>query len=523
MTGNLQKYIVVVSMIIMAILVTGCKKSDTKAAVLPGSNLTGSKPVANFSFTIANNRVFPCAVTFNDASQNTVSEKLDFGDGAILAFQTPIYNNAYTHTYTSPGVYNVKLVVTNNYGKDSITKQVTFASTAITGISAGYALPSSIITITGIGLNADIANNTVTINGVPAIINSATTTAITITVPANTKSGPLVLTTNGISITTNFTVYYPVVGISDNVYFKHITYSYHRYLSADDFGYDYNSEYDADWETDSVRYGDQTAQGANAQYVGFVGGYYFVPSQVKLWGLANGYAVASNDYRVYKYGGQSSYSVFAGSGVSGYADGQGTSAQFVAPQGMAADAAGNLYVNDAHRIRKISTTGLVSTFAGSGADGNANGQGLSATFGNLHGIVVDAAGNVYVSDNEYLNIRKITPSGMVTTFAGSGTAGFGDGISSAAQFYFPKGMAVDDLGDIFVSDSNYNTTGPYTSAIRMINPMGLVTTIFNSNKGDKISNPDGICYINLNGQLFICNTGPGASNQYVTTVNLVAK
>jgi len=256
--------------------------------------------------------------------------------------------------------------------------------------------------------------------------------------------------------------------------------------------------------------------------VGTFSGYYQqAPSQVKLWGIANGYAAASNDYRIYKYGSPPNYSVFAGSGVSGYADGQGTSAQFVAPQGMVADAAGNLYVNDAHRVRKISTTGLVTTLAGSGADGNTNGQGTAATFGNLYGITVDAAGNVYVSDNKYLNIRKITPSGMVTTLAGGGIAGFADGTGSAAQFYSPKGIVVDAMGDVFVSDSNYNNpTGPYTSVIRMVNSLGVVTTVLNSNKGDIVSNPDGLCFF---AGLIICNTGPGAANQNIISAGYAAK
>ena len=520
MKRSLQKYMIVIALAIMAILGGDCKKQQSS-----------QPPVAGFNFTGVNNQVLPDTVTFSSTSRFVTTYFWSFGDGGISSAQNPV------HTYTAASYtglpYNVKLIVTSMYGRDSITRQISFVPTVIKGVSA-FALPGSLITITGFGFNTSITGNTVTINGIQATVNSATATAVTVTVPANATTGPLVLTTNGRTLTTNLTVYNLVSGQALGYsgypfsYFKHIT----NFHSGDGYA--------ADGETDTVVYSLLIPEGAVGQETYLTGGYYVAPSQVRFWGLANGYAVGSNSYVIYQYGtslypAPTTLSVFAGSGVSGYADGQGTSAQFATPQGMTADAAGNLYVNDAHRVRKINPAGLVTTLAGSGADGNADGQGTAATFGNLYGITADAAGNVYVSDNEYLNIRKITPAGTVTTFAGSGTAGFADGAGKAAQFYFPKGMATDALGDIFVSDSNCNnTTGPYTSAIRMISPLGLVTTILNSNKGDNISNPDGIAYmyngiVYLNNGianppwLLICNTGPGIANQNLVTVNFVAK
>jgi len=510
-----QKLPIIVTITVLTILLATCKK-DNKTPIDINTN-TSNKPVASFSFTLSGNQAFPVTATFTNASQRETSYQWYFGDGNTSTLQNP--TNTYTAATYSGSPYTVKLVVSNSFGKDSITKQITFASTIITG-TGGLAFANSVITITGFNFSPGIAGNSVSINGIPATVNSATSTAITVTVPANAASGPLVLTTNGTTITTNFTVYSLVAGVPSNVYLKHISSWYTSRPAAAAF-YDSDSEYIADCESDSVLYLDHSVQGAVGQYVGTFAGYFQqAPAGVKLWGIANGYAVGSNDYRVYKYGTPPNYSVFAGSGVSGYADGQGTAAQFVAPQGMAADAAGNLYVNDAHRVRKISTSGLVTTLAGSGADGNTDGQGTAATFGNLYGIAVDNAGNVYVSDNKYLNIRKITPTGMVTTLAGSGTAGFTDGAGKAAQFYFPKGIAVDALGDVFVSDSNFNTAGPYTSAIRMVNSLGVVTTVLNSNKGDNVSNPDGICIF---GGLLVCNTGPGAANQNLMTFNFNPK
>lgn len=512
MKRSLERYLFI-AIVIGAVFFARCRKDKTNP-----NNL----PVANFTFAIANNQSLPPAsVNFTSTSQYVTTYKWYFGDGNTSTNQNPV-NNYTLATYTgSP--YTVKLVVSNSYGKDSITKQVSFASTFITGVS-NYALPNSIITITGIGFTAGTANNTVTINGISATVSSATATAVTVTVPANATSGPLVLTTNGTSLTSTLTVYaLGVANTGNNTYFKHITYSYSSTPNGSAGGYAYGYSYYGDWETDSVKYVSYYNSGSDAGgFSNYASTYQAVPAGVKLWGIVNGYAVGANDYRVYKFVAAPNYSVFAGSGVSGYADGQGTSAQFVAPQGMAADAAGNLYVNDAHRIRKISTTGMVTTLAGSGADGNADGQGTAATFGNLYGICVDAGGNIYVSDDEFLNIRKISPTGTVTTLAGSGTAGFADGTGRAAQFYFPKGMTADGQGNIFVSDGNYNnTTGPYTSAIRMVNSLGVVTTVLNSNKGDKISNPDGIAYTGTG--FLICNTGPGAANQYLSTVSFFAK
>ncbi len=122
---------------------------------------------------------------------------------------------------------------------------------------------------------------------------------------------------------------------------------------------------------------------------------------------------------------------------------------------MAVDGSGNVYVADQsnQRIRKITAAGVVTTLAGNGTAGFADGTGTAAQFNIPAAVAVDGSGNVYVGDESNQRIRKITAGGVVTTLAGNGTAGYADATGTAAEFKFPWGVAVDGSGNVYVGDS----------------------------------------------------------------------
>ncbi len=198
--------------------------------------------------------------------------------------------------------------------------------------------------------------------------------------------------------------------------------------------------------------------------------------------------------------------------AEGSTDGAGADARFLVPGGVAIDGSGNVFVADSGNdtIRKITPNGTVTTFAGAArAYGSDDGTGSAARFKNPSGIAIDAFGNLFVTDSGNHTIRKITPAGVVTTLAGSpGNAGTSDGSGTQARFNGPTGIAVDSFGNIYVADTENH-------AIRKVSPVGAVTTVAGTigvsgstdgtGTGAQFNEPYGIA-IDSSGALYIADT-----------------
>jgi D-alanyl-D-alanine dipeptidase len=202
---------------------------------------------------------------------------------------------------------------------------------------------------------------------------------------------------------------------------------------------------------------------------------FYAPGGVATDALGNIYVADQGNNKIRKITPAGVVTTFAGSGAPGDMDATGTAASFYDPRGLATDVSGNLYVGDRfnHKIKKITPSGVVTTLAGSGIAGSADGTGAAASFNSPTGIATDISGNIYVADQDNHCIRKITPNGTVTTLAGSGMAGSADGTGTAASFNFPRGIAADITGNVYVADE-------YNNKIRKITPAGVVTTLAGS-------------------------------------------
>ena len=198
-------------------------------------------------------------------------------------------------------------------------------------------------------------------------------------------------------------------------------------------------------------------------------------------GAGNLYIAPQRAHRVYKVDSNGITTVFAGNGIPGNGGdgGPAVSAQLWQPQSLAIDAAGNVYIADyaAGRIRKVNPSGVISTFAGAGSGNGGDGSlAIYAQFGQIVSVRVDHSDNVYVADRSNNRIRRITTDGKISAFAGNGNSGFsGDGgPAQNAQLnlstVFENQIAVDGAGNVYVAD-----TGNHR--VRKIDTAGIITTI----------------------------------------------
>jgi sugar lactone lactonase YvrE len=216
---------------------------------------------------------------------------------------------------------------------------------------------------------------------------------------------------------------------------------------------------------------------------------------------------------------------FAGSAANpSYRDGTGTAAWFNSPVGIGLDAFGNLYVADTKNdvIRKITSAGSVTTFSGSaGVAGSTN---LPARFNSPFGLAVDfSTGIVYVADSDNNTIRKITPFGAVTTLAGLAlSTGSADGTGNVARFNLPEGQATDISGNVYIADTA-------SSTIRKMTPTGTVTTIAGqagiqgltdgTGTGSLFNQPEALT-VDSTGNIYVADTGNAAIRK-ITPIGIV--
>jgi sugar lactone lactonase YvrE len=201
------------------------------------------------------------------------------------------------------------------------------------------------------------------------------------------------------------------------------------------------------------------------------------PAGVAVDSSGNLYIATYADNRIRKVDSKNSISTFAGNSGYGFAGdgGPATSAQLSAPRGIAVDSGGNLYLADRwnNRIRKIAG-GTLTTIAGNGLGsfGGDGGSPLNAQLSAPDGVAIDNTGNVYISDFLNNRVRMVSPSGVISTVAGNGNSGFsGDGgAATSAQLSQPAGLAVDSAGNLYIADSN-------NGAVRMVTPAGIISTV----------------------------------------------
>lgn len=354
---------------------------------------------------------------------------------------------------------------------------------AVSSISPTSGPKNTTVILTGTSFSPNAADNKVMLNDNPCAINIASSTSLSITIPRGAGSGTISVTVAGVTVQSPPFEY--IITPSEASTFAGSTQGFADGTTAQ-FAFPTNvavdavgNVYVADVVNNKIRKistaGVVTTIAGSTQ--GFADGTGTAAQFNNPWGVAvdaagNVYVADTFNNKIRKISPTGVVTTLAGS-TNGFTDGTGTTARFEFPTAVSLDGQGNVYVADTfnHKIRKVSPTGVVTTLAGS-TQGFAEGTGSAAQFSTPYGIAVDASGNAYVADEGNHKIRKISPTGVVTTLAGS-TQGFTDATGTAAQFNAPRGVAADNAGNVYVADmSNHK--------IRKISPTGVVTTLAGS-------------------------------------------
>lgn len=252
--------------------------------------------------------------------------------------------------------------------------------------------------------------------------------------------------------------------------------------------------------------------GSSASFIGING--------IAVDAANNVYVADTTSNRIRKMSSFGTVVSVTGSGLQSSMDGVGLSASFAGPLGLAISASKTLFVAESSgcRIRVVQTSGVVSTLAGGSGCGWADGAGAGARFGNLQGISIDSLSNLYVADQTNNRIRKVTSSGSATTVAGLSTASSVDGMGTTAGFNLPAGLGMSPAGVLFVADT-------FNHLIRMISSTGVVATIAGSGVSGFVDGMGTVAMftqpmdvqLDTSGNLFIADAGNNAIRMIVST------
>ena len=370
-----------------------------------------------------------------------------------------------TPTALNSGPVNYTITAYNYYGESTTTVAITIGTLP----SLTTTIVSNVTSTTGVS-----GGNVTDSGGVPLIekgICWSTSTNPTISdnkvINNTTAIGNFASTISGLTPLTTYYVRAYATNIFGTVYGTQVSFT--TIISAPIISYTTSNQFTVNSSITPLQVNNTGGEITN--YVTSFATNYNTPYGLTVDSTGNLYMTDLYYYYISKFTPAGVGSTFAGNANPGGSNGTGTAASFYSPYGLAIDAAGNIYVADKNnnKIRKITPTGVVTNFAGSGTAGAIEGTGNSATFNNPKHVAVDAAGNVYVADTGNNKIRKITPTGIVSTFAGNGTSGAIDGTGTTASFNNPSGVAVDPNGNVYVADMNNHE-------IRKITPSGMVST-----------------------------------------------
>ncbi|MBW3544152.1 MAG: IPT/TIG domain-containing protein [Bacteroidetes bacterium] len=343
---------------------------------------------------------------------------------------------------------------------DDLVAMADFPTPILTSISPLSGTKGTQVTITGSKFSTNPLDQIVKFNGKSAVVLSASETQLVVVVPDQAGDGDITVRRANNTVMGAF--------------------------------FDYEMTYTVSTFAGSTN---GTADGAGT------GAQFADPWDLVQDAEGNFYITDYDSHRIRKVTPNGVVTTLAGS-TAGYADGTAAQAQFDGPTAIAIDAAGNLYVTEytGHRIRKITPAGEVSTVAGSGVEGFADGAAAEAQFSKPSGIAVDAAGNLYVGDKHNHRIRKITPDGQVSTLAGSGTEGFADGLGEAAQFNNPAGLTIDGDGNLYLADTD-------NERVRKVTPDGEVSTVAGSGIAGFADGPAEEAQFNETWDVWVANDG----------------